>query len=59
MIVGSAVATIELSTAGMKIAISAAISTRPRRGTATAGRASSATVWSNPAAPASPKPAAA
>ena len=39
MIVGSAVATIELSTAGMKIAISAAISTRPRRGTATEGRA--------------------
>jgi hypothetical protein len=41
MIVGSAVATIELSTAGMKIAISAAASTSPRRGTMTAGVTSS------------------
>ncbi len=41
MIVGSAVATIELSTAGMKIAISAAASTSPRRGTNLAGRACS------------------
>jgi hypothetical protein len=48
MIVGRAVATIELSTAGMKIAISAAASTGPRRGTTTAGRASSTAAWSKP-----------
>ena len=40
MIVGNAVATIEASTAGMKIAISAAANIVPRRGAITAGRSS-------------------
>src|SRR6266700_341779 len=52
MIVGNAVATIEASTAGMKIAISAAASTRPRRGTnRVAVRASSTIAWSTPRVP--------
>src|SRR6266478_4968310 len=52
MIVGNAVATIEASTAGMKIAISAAASTRPRRGTNRVVRTSSTIAWSNKPAPA-------
>ncbi len=43
-IVGRAVATMLLSTAGMNVAISAAIRIRPRRGTTTDGRVSSAIV---------------
>src|SRR6202790_1579401 len=45
-IVGIAVATMLLSTAGIKVAISAAMRTSPRRGTITAGRNCCATVWS-------------
>src|SRR5262249_16862899 len=47
MIVGNAVATIALSTAGMNVAISAAARIIRRRGTTAAGRNSSATLWSN------------
>jgi dihydroxyacid dehydratase/phosphogluconate dehydratase len=46
MIVGSAVATMLLSTAGMKVAINAATRTSPRCATVTDGRNSGATVWS-------------
>ena len=47
MIVGNAVATIALSTAGMKVAINEAARIIRRRGTTAAGRNCSATLWSN------------